>query len=189
MPVVHDKTTFRPAKTLAKLPTAAQKLALTELDAKSAPAKRDYPDAPDALAGNEIAVAHFGNLVRQLHPDDLNNLIVLEYITQAAMVWAKLKFVMDGLIDGSIPNTVAGSTGSPVRAPEFQTITAYQAYYQNLLFNAGLKGANKLSNDAKARAQAARAGRDEADASGPVLTGNVHKDKGIMGLLARAKRV
>ena len=187
MPIVHDKNTFRPAATLAKLPTKAQKDVLTAQDAQDAAVKLKYPNAPYALRGNKTGIAHFRNLVKQLHPDDFNNPILLDYIVQAALVWAKMQGLIQGLTDGTIPNTVAGSLGSPIRAPEFNTLAAFQTLYQNMLSSAGLKGANRLSNDDKVRAKAARMGKEDSATGGVKLTGNVHKDKGVMGLLARAK--
>jgi hypothetical protein len=185
MPIVHDKATFRPAPTLAKLPTNADRQALLDADAKAEGSAIKYPAPPRDLNGNKLARAHFSNLVRQMHPDHLKNAIILEYVVEASLLWASIRPLMRGLADGSIPSKVPGSTGQLARSPDFDVVDRQMKSYQSLLFSAGIKGVNAMTPDDKAKARAARTGK--ADAAVPTLTGNVHKDKGLMGLLARSQ--
>ncbi len=189
MPIVHDKTTFRPAPTLAKLPSKAQKDALLEAFAKSDADGLRYPSAPTTLHGNAAAISHFEKLIRQIHPADFQNLVLLDYLAQASLVWGRIEFLTMGLAAGTIPNTLVGPTGISRAAPEFAALASFRGIYQDMLYSAGIKGANRLTPDDKAKAKAARTGKAlvEAEVELPKLTGNVHKDKGLMGLLARAK--
>jgi len=188
MPVVNDPIHFRPARVHAKKPTVAQKLeALAAIESMDGTVTRKYPSVPRGIGRSPVAAAHFKNLTRQIHPDDFDNQILLDYISKAAQIWAKMDAVLEGLLNGTTPNTIASAPGTPILAPEFAVLKGYQSQYQQMLASAGIKGVNQMTAAGKARAKLARAGKVEVDPGAAQFPTSQPGDRGIMGLLARAK--